>query len=99
MTQFSLKSVESLQNVLQLHSGATPLAYIVLNEANINHNELCKLQGPVYIERQRQCCDDASDTSLIEYNGVARERVCNHSGATPLYSMTEVPLASSLRRR
>ena len=31
----SLKSVESLQNGLQLHSGATPLAYIVLNETNI----------------------------------------------------------------
>ena len=35
VTQFSLKTVKSLQNELQLHSGATPLAYIVLNETNI----------------------------------------------------------------
>ena len=33
--------------------------------------------GPVFTERQRQCCDDTSDTSLIEYNGVAPEWGCN----------------------
>ena len=33
--------------------------------------------GPVYTKRQRQCCDDACDSVLIENNGVAPEWVRN----------------------
>ena len=28
-------------------------------------------QGPIYIKGQRQHCDDASDTALVENNGIA----------------------------
>ena len=42
-----------------------------------------------------QLCDDASDTSLIEYNEVPAKGVATHSRATPLYSMRKVWLASS----
>ena len=33
--------------------------------------------GPVYTKRQRQRCDDACDSVLIENNGVTPEWVCN----------------------
>ena len=33
--------------------------------------------GSIYTEHQYQCCDDASDTSLIENIGVAPEWGCN----------------------
>ena len=33
--------------------------------------------GPIYTKRQRQRCDDACDSVLIENNSVAPEWVCN----------------------
>ena len=33
--------------------------------------------GTIYTKYQRQCCDDANDTVLIENNGVAPEWSCN----------------------
>ena len=44
----------------------------------------------------RQLCDDASDTVLIENNGVAPE-VTTHFQATPLFSIRTVLLVSSER--
>ena len=40
-----------------------------------------RIKGPVYTEHQRQRCDDATDTALIENNGVTRKWV-----ATPIWS-------------
>ena len=33
----------------------------------------CEHLGPIYTKRQRQYCDDASDSVLIEINGVTPE--------------------------
>ena len=46
-------------------------------------------------QTQSQHCDDASDTALIEINGVALEWIANHFGATPLISMRAVSHVSS----
>ena len=36
--------------------------------------ELNALLGPIYTERQRQRCDDACDTALVEMNGNKQSR-------------------------
>ena len=46
------------------------LIYIFMSSIE-NCHFLITVLRPVYIERQRQCCDDASDTALIENNGFA----------------------------
>ena len=54
----------------------------------INHLHL----RPIYTVRQSQCCDDASDTSLIKNNRVAPNWGCNL-----LFSVRAVSLASLQR--
>ena len=46
---------------------------------------------------RRQRCDDASDSALIENNGVAWKWCCNHFGVAPFISMREVVLVLSQR--
>ena len=52
--------------------------------------------GPVYTDRQtqklQQLCNDASDTVLIESNGVTPDWSCNPFLVTPLSSMRTVQL-------
>ena len=38
---------------------------------------LCEHLGPVYTERQRQCCDDTCNSVLTENNRVTPDWVCN----------------------
>ena len=51
-------------------------------------------QGYIYTKRQHQCCDDASDTTVIESHGVTPDWGCNPFRATPLFLMRTVSLAS-----
>ena len=43
----------------------------------------------------RQLCDEASDTVLIENNGITKNGLLPQSGATPLFSMRTISLVSS----
>ena len=56
-------------------------------------------QGPIYTERQHQCCDNSATTLVILISLKTMELIKNglqpHSGVTPLFSMTTVLLASS----
>ena len=64
---------------------------------------LCMLTaslGPVYTKRQSQYCDNSAMTLMILLSLKRMESLKNgllpHSGATPLFSMTAVSLASLL---
>ena len=57
---------------------------------------VCRALGCVYTKRQRQTCDDACDSVLIENSGVASKwiRLQTDSRVTPLFSMRTELLAS-----
>ena len=51
-------------------------------------------QRPIYAKRQHQCCDAASDTTVIENHGVTPDLGCNPLRATPLFLIGTASLAS-----